>query len=94
MYIKDITRNSRINSLKAVVKELSPIKKFQRMGDPGKLLMVVLEDETGIANLALWDDQVDTVKKGDEVLLENCKVKEYRGELQISISNGSIKVIK
>lgn len=72
--------------------EMSPVKKFTRMGSPGRVVVAVLEDDTGQINLTLWDDQVEEYEEGDEVDITNCSVTEFRGVPQIKTGrNGSIE---
>lgn len=72
--------------------EMSPVKTFTRMGNPGRVVTAVLKDDTGKINLTLWDDDVEEYEKGDEVVVKNCSITEFRGVKQIKTGrNGSIE---
>ena len=54
----------------------------------------VLEDETGKIALNLWRDQIDLVKDGDLVQIENGFVKTYQDKLELNVgSRGKIVLI-
>lgn len=63
--------------------EMSPVKTFTRMGSPGRVVVAVLKDDTGKINLTLWDDEVEEYEKGDEIVVKNCSITEFRGVKQI-----------
>ncbi len=94
MYIKDIDIGKKITTLNAKVKELSPVKTFPRMGEPGKIAIAVIQDSTGCIDLTLWDGQTENIKEGDLVEIKNAKVKDYRGNLQITVGNKGSLIIK
>ena len=45
-------------------------------------------DETGIIQLPLWNQQIDTVAVGDTIQVENARVASFRGELQLRVGRG------
>lgn len=64
-----------------------------RFGD-AFVAKAILEDETGSIPLNLWRDQINMVKIGDTVKIENGFSKEFRGQTELSIgSRGKITVI-
>ncbi|MBS7655421.1 DNA-binding protein [Candidatus Bathyarchaeota archaeon] len=64
-----------------------------RFGD-AFVAKATLEDETGKIPLNLWRDQINMVKVGDTVKIENGFSKEFRGQTELSIgSRGKITVI-
>lgn len=44
-----------------------------------------IEDETGTIKLSLWEEQIDRVNIGNEVLISGAYVTEFRNELQLNI---------
>lgn len=53
-----------------------------------------LEDETGQIALNLWRDQINMVKVGDTIKIENGFTKQFRGQTELSVgSRGKITVI-
>ncbi len=54
----------------------------------------VLEDETGKIPLNLWRDQINMVKIGDVIKIENGFSKEFRGQTELNVgSKGKITII-
>ncbi|WP_309492192.1 OB-fold nucleic acid binding domain-containing protein [Candidatus Hecatella orcuttiae] len=61
---------------------------------PNRVATAVLADESGKINLALWNEQIDSVKLEDDVQIENGYVSEFRGIKQLNIGRyGSLKVL-
>lgn len=87
MKISELTLNSKNIHVSGIITEKQPPQKFARMGNPGQVSTAVLEDETGQITLTLWDLEADMFEKGDKVLIENGKVKEFRGVKQLSSGN-------
>mgnify|MGYP001082971043 CR=1 FL=1 len=54
----------------------------------------ILEDETGKIALNLWRGQIDLVKEGDVVQIENGFVRTYQDQLELNVgSRGRIIVL-
>ena len=55
----------------------------------------LIEDETGRLNLKLWRNQVDLVRVGDIIKIENGFAVEFGGATEIDVgSRGRITVVK
>ncbi len=53
-----------------------------------------IEDETGNIRLVLWGDETEKVKQGDRIRIENGFVKEWNGEMQLSVGRyGKLTVL-
>jgi replication factor A1 len=64
-----------------------------RFGD-AFVAKAILEDETGSIPLNLWRDQINMVKVGDTIKIENGFSKEFRGQTELNIgTRGKITVI-
>lgn len=94
--ISDLKANQREITLKKVkVVELSPVREFQRMGEPGRVCNATIKDKSGSTSLTLWNDEIDKVKEGDHLDIEKAAVKEWQGYLQVNIGRtGRFKVHK
>jgi replication factor A1 len=46
---------------------------------------VIIKDDTGEVNLTLWNEQIDKVKEGDEVLVQGGYTTEWQGEIKLNI---------
>ncbi len=65
-----------------------------RYGKETTVATATISDDSGEAKLTLWAEQIDKVKPGDTVEIINGMVREWQGELQISIGRrGEMKVI-
>jgi len=54
----------------------------------------ILEDDTGKIALNLWREQIDLVKEGDIVRVENGFVRTYQEQLELNVgSRGNIVVL-
>ena len=77
------------------VVEISPVKEFQKFGEPGKVCNVLIKDSSGQVSLTLWNEQIEVVEVGSKISISNATVKEWQGYLQINTGrNGSVKVLK
>ncbi len=75
--IEEIEPDMPVLSLAAKVQRTFPVKEFDREdGSSGRVMNVVLSDETGTIRASFWDEMVDDGKKlspGDVILLENAR---------------------
>ena len=92
--ISNLTINSRKVSIAAkVVEKRQPREVSTRYGM--KLVAdAVIEDQTGQIILVLWEDEIDKIKEGDTIKIENGYVTEWNGALQLNVGRyGTIKVM-
>ncbi len=75
--IEEVEPDMPMLDIAAKVKRTFPPNEFERDdGSSGKVMNVVLADETGSIRASFWDDQVDIGEKlseGDTVLIENAR---------------------
>ena len=89
MQIRDLKLGMNRITLKAKVIEISkPKTVFSRLGQFNTVANVKVTDETGIIQLPLWNQQIDTVAVGDNIQVENARVAAFRGELQLMVGRG------
>jgi len=63
-----------------------------RTGGNAQVADAIISDETGQIKLSLWDDQINLVKQGDSVSIENGYTQAFRGENSLNIGRyGKIK---
>jgi len=83
-------------NLKAKVIGKSKIRAVQsRDGLPLLVCSATLSDGTGRIQLPLWNRQIRSVAKNDTVMVREATVRNFRGEMQLSIprKNGSISIV-
>jgi hypothetical protein len=87
--IRDLKSGMKQINLKAkVVKIPEPKSVITRFGEFATVTNASITDETGIIQLALWNNQIDAISVGDLVRLENARVVTFRGERQLRVSRG------
>jgi replication factor A1 len=65
-----------------------------RAGGTAQVADAVISDETGTIKLSLWDDQINMVKQGDRVSIENGYTQAFRGENSVNIGRyGNLKKV-
>lgn len=65
-------------------------------GTPLLVCDVTLSDGTGEIPLAVWNNQISTVDKGDLIQVENARVRSFRGRIQLSLSRktGALTILE
>jgi replication factor A1 len=63
-----------------------------RAGGTAQVADAIISDDTGTIKLSLWDDQINMVKQGDRVSIENGYTQAFRGENSLNIGRyGNLK---
>lgn len=71
-------------SFKARVVQKSAVRAVtSKDGTPLLVCDVTLSDGTGEIPLAVWNNQIGAVAKGDLIQIENAKVRSFRGQIQL-----------
>lgn len=84
----------RLNPVVEVV-EVGPSKIVQTRFGEAKTALAIVKDDTGKLNLKLWRDQVDMIKQGDIIRIENGFATMFGGNVEINVgSRGRIIVLK
>lgn len=86
--IKDLTDGMKRVSVLGQITRIFPVREFNKNGREGKVVSLLLGDETGNLRVALWDvNHISLIEKGDlkdgdfiEISGANCK----NGELHLS----------
>ena len=94
MEIKDIQPNTGKIDLTLEVVKKEPPRTFDKFGKKGKVCNAVARDTSGQITLTLWNDDVEKIKVGDKIRVENGWCSEYKGEKQLSAGKfGKIEVV-
>ena len=93
----------RIAELKQGMRGLTIVGKIAQIGEvqtvmtrfgQARVAAAVLEDETGSIRLNLWRDQIDKVRVGDSVRLENAFIRMFNNQSELNIGkDGKITVL-
>jgi replication factor A1 len=81
-------------SIRAKVIEIEELRDVNTKRGPTKVCNAKIEDQSGSITLVLWGDDINKIKKGDEIKVENGFVGEWQGSLQLSAGKyGKIEVV-
>src|SRR3989338_6085217 len=85
MKIAELDSNSRKVNITATVTEKEEPRDVNTRFGRNRVCNATLEDDSGNIKLVLWGDEVDAVKIGDKIQIENGYIKEWNGEIQLSV---------
>ena len=95
MEIKDLKPNAGNVDLVLEVVDKEEARTFEKFGKSGSVCNVKVKDETGTVKMTLWNEDIESVKVGDKIHLQNGWCSEFRDELQISSGKfGKIEVVE
>lgn len=95
--IADLQYGLKHVSLKATVTAKSEVRAVEsRNGSPLAVCIATLSDGTGEIRLPLWNRQIDSIAKNDTVVVRDATVKNFRGEMQLSLpwKTGTISTVQ
>jgi ssDNA-binding replication factor A large subunit len=84
-------------SFKAHVVRKSEVRAVTtRDGTPLLVCSITLSDGTGQIPLAVWNSQINEISEGDLVEVQNARVRNFRGEIQLALSRkaGALRVLE
>jgi len=90
MKICKIKPQATVDSLVAKVISKETPREFTNFRGGGKVCDAVVKDSTGKTTLTLWNDQIDKIKTGDRVFLDDGWAKEFQGKVCISTGKNGI----
>ncbi|MBR9699689.1 hypothetical protein GOV09_04495 [Candidatus Woesearchaeota archaeon] len=95
MAVKDLqARQGKIDITLEIVSKDEP-REFEKFGKSGRVCNAKAKDDTGTITITLWNEDIDKVKVGDTIKIENGWVSEWQGELQLSTGKfGKMEVVE
>ena len=95
MEVKDLKPNTGSVDLVLEVVDKDEPRTFEKFGKTGSVCNAKVKDETGEVKMTLWNDDIEKIKVGDKIHIENGWCSEFRDELQISSGKfGKIEVVE
>jgi replication factor A1 len=93
MKINELQPGIRGISIEGTVESIAEPRSVNlKSGGTAQVADAVLSDETGSIKLSLWDEQLNMVKEGDQVYVENGYTQEFRGETSLNVGKyGKLK---
>jgi len=76
---------SRVDVAATVIQMSEPRDVTTRRGEQMKVATARVKDDSGEINLTLWNEQIDQVKVGNAVKIENGYTTSFRGETQLNV---------
>ena len=93
----------RITEIREGMRNLTVVGRITHVGEaravttrfgPARVAIATLEDQTGTIRLNLWRDQIDQVRTGYTVRLENAFVRVFNNQNELNIGkDGKITVL-
>ncbi|MDP3990297.1 MAG: OB-fold nucleic acid binding domain-containing protein [archaeon] len=95
MEIKDVNPNTgNVDVVVEVVSKDEP-RTFEKFGKSGRVCNATIRDASGELKLTLWNDDIDQVRVGDKIHIQNGWCSEYKGERQLSTGKfGKIEIVE
>lgn len=86
MNISELKSGMRSVSVEASVVSISePRTVNKRDGGTAKVADLIIQDDSGQIKLSLWEEQIEMVKAGSKISIENGYTTSFRGENQLSV---------
>ena len=85
MKIAELTVASRNVNITAIVTQKEEPREVNTRNGAMKVANAVIEDDSGSMKLTLWGDETEKVSQGAKIKIENGFVKEWNGEIQLSV---------
>jgi replication factor A1 len=86
---------SRVSVEASVVSVSEPRTVNTKDGRSAKVADCVIQDDSGQIKLSLWDDQIEMVKAGSKIAVENGYSNSFRGETQLNVGRyGKLNVVE
>ena len=94
MQVKDLKARREVPEIELEIVSLGEPRQFASEKGSGRVANAAGKDESGEIKISLWNEQIEQVKEGDKIKIENGWVSEYRGELQLSAGRkGTLTVL-
>ena len=105
---KPVNRDLKINSIVPNMQKvnflgkivnISPVKEFETNDGKGKVLNIILGDETGTIRISLWNEKTEASERlnsGDILeVIGGYTRRDYRGSTEVRLSNyGNLRIVK
>jgi replication factor A1 len=85
MNISELSVGTGNVNLEADVVSLEDVREINKYGRKLRVCNVKIKDESGEITLVLWNDEIDKVKAGSKIKIENGYVNEWQGNSQLTL---------
>lgn len=81
-------------NVEATVDSVEEPRTMNKYGRELRLANATISDDSGSIQLTLWNDQIDQVKSGAKIKIENGYVNEWQGNAQLTLGKfGKMEVL-
>jgi len=92
--VADIKEGSRNLTVVGKITEIGEARTVTTRFGPARVATGILEDETGSVRLNLWREQIDKIRVGDTVKLENAFARVFNNQNELNIGkDGRITIL-
>ena len=92
--VETLLPNTRIDTIELVVLRIYPRRLISTKTYTGPVAAACGRDETGIVGIVLWDSQIEQIRVGDIIRIENGWCRQRDGELVVSTGKtGKIQIL-
>lgn len=92
MTVEELQADSDDVEIKGTIKKLPTPRAVSTQYGQKRITTVVFEDNTGEIDLTLWEEEIDAIEEGAEVLIDGAYVREWADDLQLNIGrDGNIE---
>ena len=85
MKISELKAGTGSVNVEGSVDDIEATREINKYGRVLRVANATLQDDSGSITLVLWNDQIEQVKKGDKVKIENGYVNEWQNKPQLTL---------
>lgn len=92
MKINEVKPNTNATLDEVEVASKGDVREFMKFDKPRRVCNCIIKDDSGEMELALWNEEIDSLQVGDKVKITDGWAKEWNGKVQISAGrNGKLE---
>ncbi len=94
MNISELRPGTGSVNIEAEIVSIETPREINKMGRRLRVANAQIKDDSGSISLVLWNQQIDSVKAGDRIKIENGYVNEWQGTAQLTLGKfGKLTVL-
>ena len=94
MNISELKPGTGSVNIEASVVSIEETREINKMGRTLRVANATIKDDSGSITLVLWNDQIEKVKEGDNIKIENGYVNEWQNKPQLTLGKfGKLTVL-
>lgn len=92
MKINEVKPNTNATLDEVEIASKGEVREFMKFDKPRRVCNCIIKDDSGEMELALWNEEIDSLQVGDKVKITDGWAKEWNGKVQISAGrNGKLE---